>query len=83
MDINIVFNVDEARALYSVIKNSENPHLVVLSGMLKGELNRLWNPAHDQEAECECGHSYYRHFDSYDGMEPVGCKYCECWTFKE
>lgn len=25
---------------------------------------------------CECGHPYYRHFDPYDGMSPVGCKYC-------
>jgi hypothetical protein len=25
---------------------------------------------------CECGHTYYRHFDSCDGMAPVGCKYC-------
>jgi len=25
---------------------------------------------------CVCGHSYYRHFDTYDEMLPVGCKYC-------
>lgn len=25
---------------------------------------------------CECGHIYYRHFDTYEQMRPVGCKYC-------
>jgi len=35
------------------------------------------------EKECVCGHAYYRHFDSYENMEPVGCKYCGCDEFKE
>ena len=32
---------------------------------------------------CKCGHPYYRHFDTYDGMKNVGCKYCgwECKGF--
>lgn len=30
---------------------------------------------------CVCGHPYYRHFDTYDDMSPVGCKYCECFVF--
>lgn len=25
---------------------------------------------------CVCGHPYYRHFDTYDDMRYVGCKYC-------
>lgn len=44
--------------------------------------------------ECLCGHPYYRHFDTYDNMSAVGCKYCfvlgdkhvfeqECPYFKE
>jgi len=35
---------------------------------------------------CECGHPYYRHFDTYEDMAPVGCKYChhdQCEEFKE
>lgn len=35
---------------------------------------------------CECGHPYYRHFDTYDDMRPVGCKYCwpdPCYVFIE
>lgn len=27
---------------------------------------------------CKCGHPYYRHFDTYEDMAPVGCKYCDC-----
>lgn len=30
------------------------------------------------DVPCRCGHAHYRHFDSYDDMRPVGCKYCEC-----
>lgn len=30
---------------------------------------------------CDCGHVYYRHFDSYDDMRPIGCKYCDCRTW--
>lgn len=32
---------------------------------------------------CECDHPYYRHFDTYDNMRVVGCKYCECSDFEE
>ena len=31
---------------------------------------------------CECGHTYERHFDGYEDMAPVGCKYCACGVFK-
>lgn len=33
------------------------------------------------EATCKCGHPYCKHFDTYDDMAPVGCKYCECEEF--
>lgn len=40
-----------------------------------------YNPDLDKEV-CECGHAYYRHYDSYeDHNDPVGCKYCSCRTF--
>ena len=32
---------------------------------------------------CKCGHVYYRHFDSYEDMRPIGCKYCSCFHFEE
>lgn len=44
---------------------------------------RKYNPEYGDERICECGHSYYRHFDSYDDNAPVGCKYCLCDTFIE
>ena len=47
------------------------------------ETNCKYNPNYGDNRTCCCGHSYYRHFDSYEGMEPVGCKYCECRVFVE
>jgi hypothetical protein len=35
-----------------------------------------YDPAFGDDRLCECGHSYYRHFDTYEDMAPVGCKYC-------
>jgi hypothetical protein len=29
---------------------------------------------------CLCGHPYYRHFDTYDHMSAIGCKYCYKYT---
>ena len=44
---------------------------------------RKFNPNYGDSRVCACGHDYDRHFDSYDDMEPVGCKYCQCFTFIE
>ena len=40
-----------------------------------------YNPDYGDNKLCKCGHPYYRHFDSYEGMAPVGCKYCHCDEF--
>lgn len=40
-----------------------------------------YNPKYDSNAPCQCGHPYYRHFDSYEDNAPVGCKYCDCYEF--
>ena len=42
-----------------------------------------YNPRYGNDRLCVCGHPYYRHFDTYDDMEDVGCKYCGCFEFKE
>lgn len=42
-----------------------------------------YNPKYGDDRMCTCGHAYYRHFDSYDNMENVGCKYCYCNDFVE
>ena len=43
----------------------------------------VYNPKYGDDRECICGHPYYRHFDSYEDNEPVGCKYCSCYTVVE
>jgi len=45
--------------------------------------NRKYNPIYGDDRICECGHSYYRHFDSYEDNYPCGCKYCGCYVFVE
>lgn len=42
-----------------------------------------YDPSYGDERECVCGHPYYRHFDTYDDMADVGCKYCLCDKFSE
>jgi len=44
---------------------------------------REYNPEYGDDRGCKCGHQYHRHFDSYDYMYDIGCKYCECSTFVE
>jgi tryptophan 2,3-dioxygenase len=41
----------------------------------------FWNPEYPQGELCQCGHIYRRHFDPYEDMEAVGCKYCDCYEF--
>lgn len=42
-----------------------------------------YNPNYGDHRICKCNHQYYRHFDTYDHMLPVGCKYCVCDQFIE
>jgi len=44
---------------------------------------RKFNPNYGMDRNCVCGHPYHRHFDGYEDNAPVGCKYCECYTFIE
>lgn len=47
-------------------------------------VNDWYDSGFGDDKKCECGHEYYRHFDSYSHMmESVGCKYCQCYTFQE
>ena len=46
------------------------------------ETEHVWNPDYPEDAECECGHQYYRHFDWYEENSNAGCKYCDCFEFK-
>lgn len=42
-----------------------------------------YNPEYGDNRMCTCGHTYERHFDSYEDMDPEGCKYCGCIEFVE
>jgi hypothetical protein len=44
--------------------------------------NPEYDPQVGNDTKCLCGHSYYRHFDPYEGMAPVGCKYCTSFSLK-
>jgi|GEM_PF-1080029 len=57
----------------------EKPYLIVK----KVTTVEKYNPCYGNARICECGHFYYRHFDSYDDMRNIGCKYCSCCTFIE
>jgi len=59
--------------------NDEQPYLVTTKVVT--ELH--YNPKYGDDRICECGHPYYRHFDTYEDMYPCGCKYCQCYEFKE
>jgi|SRR5579862_1635846 len=47
----------------------------------KTDVSKVYNSDFGDSKVCDCGHTYYRHFDSYNEMENVGCKYCECASF--
>lgn len=47
------------------------------------ELPPAYDKAFGDDRLCHCGHAYYRHFDTYEGMRPVGCKYCGCRQWKD
>ena len=57
----------------------EKPYIIVERVVV----DILYNPAYGDNRVCICGHSYARHFDSYDDMYACGCKYCECVEFVE
>ncbi|MDB4278021.1 hypothetical protein N9917_00165 [Deltaproteobacteria bacterium] len=60
--------------------SEQDPYITVTA---EPEEKRAYNPEYGSDRLCGCGHVYYRHFDTYEGMEPVGCKYCQCYEFKE
>ena len=55
----------------------EEPYTIVT------ETRKCYNKNYGDTRICDCGHVYYRHFDPYESMENVGCKYCACCHFQE
>jgi hypothetical protein len=63
----------------TIDQSEDSPYL---TSLVKVEgIRRQYNPKYGDDKLCQCGHSYYRHFDSYEDMAPVGCKYCGCSEF--
>lgn len=58
---------------------NEKPYIITIRTVE----DRAYNPNYGDDRICECGHSYYRHFDSWEDMQPDGCKYCPCYEFVE
>ena len=46
-------------------------------------VQKCYNPNYGDDRICTCGHTYIRHFDSYENMTATGCKYCNCAEFVE
>lgn len=59
------------------VRAEKDPYLI------KSETVKSYNPNFGNDKVCVCGHPYYRHFDFYEEMAPVGCKYCDCDEFKQ
>lgn len=57
----------------------EKPYIIETITIKK----KKYNPNYGDNRMCVCGHTYYRHFDSWNDMEAVGCKYCGCQEFVE
>lgn len=82
-------SLDSLRAplrVEQVVEETITPHLdmsgpYLLHVIVRKIVAKEWNPQYDQDRECECGHPYYRHFDTYEEMAPIGCKYCPCFFF--
>lgn len=57
----------------------EKPYIIETITIQK----KKYNPNYGDNRMCVCGHTYYRHFDPWEDMEAVGCKYCGCSEFVE
>lgn len=90
--MNYIFNVFSRRRNKRLIKDEfgEEYEGTLISSedapYLEYEIKQKiikYNPNYGDNRICVCGHPYYRHFDTYENMEPCGCKYCSCFEFKE
>lgn len=59
----------------------EKPYIIEEKSVIQRTVK--YNPNYGDNRVCKCGHNYERHFDSYENMDPVGCKYCRCFEFIE
>lgn len=62
----------------SRVKNTDESGPYLKTKVIIERTELRMNPDFPDDAKCDCGHTYYRHFDGYENWAPVGCKYCEC-----
>jgi hypothetical protein len=62
-------------------RKNQRPYLVTKKIVVQRFFS--YNPEYGDDRTCRCGHPYYRHFDTYEDMATIGCKYCQCGHFKE
>lgn len=69
----------EQLGMQTVDDSGDSPYLESVSL----SVDKKYNSNFGDNRKCKCGHVYYRHFDSYEQMEAIGCKYCHCDEFEE
>lgn len=57
----------------------DHPYLATI----RNEVVLTYNQQYGDYRVCQCTHVYVKHFDTYEEMAVVGCKYCDCETFTE
>jgi hypothetical protein len=78
--IRIRLNLDKNQKISKIVIE-ENQEPYIESANIIVEQN--YNPVYGDDRICICGHPYHRHFDSFENMKNVGCKYCDCYDFVE
>lgn len=82
----------EQKDQFEALLASDNPNVSELQKAISVLLDQVdvmgakaYDPKFGATRLCKCGHPYYRHFDTYEDMAPVGCKYCgyDCPSFRD
>ncbi len=77
----LVFIAEIIRTIIRGVKEMKEEKPYIIETITKQK--KKYNPNYGDNRMCVCGHTYYRHFDSWNDMEAVGCKYCGCQEFVE
>lgn len=86
------FTVRERQILRNAITSFENfehyPDMKLIKSIREKlgfheDVAKMYDKNYGDKKLCKCGHTYYRHFDTYEQMKAVGCKYCYCNEFEE
>ena len=78
-DIDHVHLTDYEKVIENKDLSQNEPYLRTV----KIRENMEYNPDYGDKRICICGDPYHRHFDSYEDMAAIGCKYCPCVHFVE